>query len=826
MERSRIRDLALKIFSHYSCLPVPISASIRRKGCRGESSATYNVRTKWKQLDSIRNDSIVLDQVYHVQIQNKYELPSLMGASTEIISSFGSCFPYSRDSGPNVLWDVEQDFTRVVFVEYKLPNISFSDSGPIKASTAISGTFVHVFCLRSGKLMKTIKLPTDTTKKISAVHGKVFGSGDTSIPFSSCRFCPTNSKKLVYLAEYLATDEAERDESNSNTVVSPEKSPFIYEETWGEGLSTVVRPVICLLDLQSEEVECIQSQLEKLDSEAKHWSFDDPHLTPDGKGLVFVAYDNEPYRLGMKFCYQRASRLMYWNFESSSLKCLSRDSHAVRWPRFSPDNSKIIWFEIPSGGPHGQCFSLLSLDWPPENSESKVIVPLVAKPKILADFPGLYLCDGVPEKCWTADSMGVVLSTTWGSEKALIHVSLDPASPGRISRFPSPLECIEHCDAGSYGTVSLMDIEDDVVVVRASAPAVPYFLAFTKISLESLDKTSWLNVSLTGEDQPVLPFLKGLCWKVLMHTASIEDTRFGVSHFESILIYPKAGSLSLQFNNSAEFDEKEIKWDSVRGLIVLPHGGPHTAFTAEWLPLLTSYIAAGFACLLVNYRGSVGYGNCSIYSLPGKCGVIDVADCAQATEEALRELGIPNLPCFLYGGSHGGFLVLHLAGRYASLYRAVVARNPVTNLVSMLSTTDIPDWCWTEAGIGLDESKIDPEHPEHLCREWDYTSPFCPTDPCELTRLAGCSPITYVTDKWSVPILLCIGAKDKRVPNEQGLIFMRALKARLGKKANEKMCQTLCFPTEAHPIQSPAAAKDNFVRAIEWYYQALGLVKA
>lgn len=159
--------------------------------------------------------------------------------------------------------------------------------------------------------------------------------------------------------------------------------------------------MICFLDLETEEVECLQSRLEELDSEAKHWSFDDPHFTPDGKGLVFVAYDNEPYRLGLIYCYQRASRLMYWNFgrisesplyhllESSTLKCLSHDFHAVRWPRFSPDNCKIIWFEVPAGGPHGQCFSLVSLDWPPKNCESKVIVPLVAKPKTLADFPGI-----------------------------------------------------------------------------------------------------------------------------------------------------------------------------------------------------------------------------------------------------------------------------------------------------------------------------------------------------------------------------------------------------------------------------------------------------
>lgn len=83
--------------------------------------------------------------------------------------------------------------------------------------------------------------------------------------------------------------------------------------------------------------------------------------------------------------------------------------------------------------------------------------------------------------------------------------------------------------------------------------------------------------------------------------------------------------------------EHLLPWtDQQRGFIsptTLILGVFHLQVTFTWRHVRG---AAGFAVMLVNFRGSLGFGEDSVQSLPGSIGVNDVADCMAALEAAVE----------------------------------------------------------------------------------------------------------------------------------------------------------------------------------------------
>ena len=124
---------------------------------------------------------------------------------------------------------------------------------------------------------------------------------------------------------------------------------------------------------------------------------------------------------------------------------------------------------------------------------------------------------------------------------------------------------------------------------------------------------------------------------------------------------------------------------------------------------------------------------------------------------------------FLYGGSHGAFIALHLAGQYPNVFKALVARNPVTNKATKSQASDIPD--------------------NGMLFNMAYSGD---PGPASMPILYNVSPIAYASNI-NVPVYFMIGSKDRRVPPSQGYFLYHDLKG-LGRKNVRMNLYDDCHP--------------------------------
>ncbi|KAJ8927445.1 hypothetical protein NQ314_020115 [Rhamnusium bicolor] len=228
------------------------------------------------------------------------------------------------------------------------------------------------------------------------------------------------------------------------------------------------------------------------------------------------------------------------------------------------------------------------------------------------------------------------------------------------------------------GSQQIVDVHKDIVLAVQRN-----FFSQDKVVMGKLPESgseasiSWNEVTTST----TIPGLENSTY-VYLDLSSKGEEGDSVRSFNAIYIGPKNGN------------SKSVP------LIVWPHGGPHSAFSNNFIMEASVFLSFGYAVILVNYRGSSGSGQKSIDFLLGKIGKADVADCILATDTALETFPWLNPHSVaLVGGSHGGFLVTHLSGQYPDKFKAVVARNPVIDVASMSIISDIPDWCYVEAGM-------------------------------------------------------------------------------------------------------------------------------
>ena len=183
----------------------------------------------------------------------------------------------------------------------------------------------------------------------------------------------------------------------------------------------------------------------------------------------------------------------------------------------------------------------------------------------------------------------------------------------------------------------------------------------------------------------------------------------------------------------------------------LIHGGPEYHDRDGWAPTTQAWVDHGFAVVMINYRGSSGYGKAWRDAIVGKPGLTELEDIATVHEWAIRSgLADPNR-CVIGGGSWGGYLTLLGLGIQPGRWAVGIGIVPIGDYVAAFEDEMEPLKRYDAALFG-----------------------GTPKQAPDAYRVAN--PITYI-EKVQAPMLLLVGQNDPRCPSRSVDIYVERLKA-------------------------------------------------
>jgi dipeptidyl aminopeptidase/acylaminoacyl peptidase len=171
------------------------------------------------------------------------------------------------------------------------------------------------------------------------------------------------------------------------------------------------------------------------------------------------------------------------------------------------------------------------------------------------------------------------------------------------------------------------------------------------------------------------------------------------------------------------------------------HGGPASHDTDAFSPRVQAWVDHGFAVVLVNYRGSSGYGKTWRDALEGNPGFTELADLARVHDWVTRAGIADPRRTILSGQSWGGYLTLLGLGCQPERWSLGIAGVPVADYTAAYADE-------MEPLKALDRALFK----------------GAPADIPEVYRAR--SPITYA-DRLRVPVLILAGENDPRCPMRQ-----------------------------------------------------------
>lgn len=215
------------------------------------------------------------------------------------------------------------------------------------------------------------------------------------------------------------------------------------------------------------------------------------------------------------------------------------------------------------------------------------------------------------------------------------------------------------------------------------------------------------------------------------------------------------------------------------------HGGPASQFSYSYRDTAQLFAANGYAVIMPNPRGSVGYGEAFAKGTVAAWGEKDVADVLAAVDHGI-EIGLVDGDRMGVGGwSYGGILTNYV----------------ITQSTRFKAASSGASLGLVPANYGHDQYQLMYEFefglPWENRERWDALSPFWKVE--NIT-----TPTQWMggEEDWNVPI----------INSEQMYLAMK----RLGKET-----QLVVYPGEHHGIRRPSFIRDRYERWLGWFDQYL-----
>jgi len=437
-------------------------------------------------------------------------------------------------------------------------------------------------------------------------------------------------------------------------------------------------------------------------------------FTPEGTGIIFTARDvgrKEPWSTDFDLYHAPISDRV--GDGTTAPKCLTEKNEA--WdtnPLFSPDGKILAYLAMSRAGYESDRFRIILRAWPDE--EEHVLTE---------DW------DRSPSSiCWSANSKTLFATAANIGQRSLFAIDTEVGGVRIVVRD---------------GRVTSPNAVGDRIIFGMDNLVSPVELYSVESDGDNMHKITQINSEKLSA----------------VRMGEFEQFSFAGWNNETVYCYVV---------KPVEFDP-----DKKYPVAFLIHGGPQgsfgNTFHYRWNPQV--YAGAGYAAVMVDFHGSVGYGQAFCDSIRGDWGGKPLGDLKKGLAAVLaRYPWMDGDRVGALGASFGGYMINWIAGNWPDRFRCLVNHDGnIDERMAYFDTEELwfPEW-------------------DHIGTPWDNP-----------TGYEKHNPVNYIKN-WKTPMLVIHGALDFRVAETQGLGTFNALQ-RLGISS-----KLLYFPDENHWVLKPA----------------------